>query len=305
MLQVQGLTKIYSSRAGPAIQDVTFDVADGEVVGFVGLNGAGKTTTIRIAAGVIFPTSGTVRVDGFDIIKEKVNASRRLGWVPELPNFEQNAKALDLMKYYAGYYGIESSRAEKMAIDLLKETGLAGVEKKKLSSFSQGMKKRFSLAASLLSDPQNFLFDEILNGLDPEGILFFRNLIVDLKKKKKAILLSSHILSEVQELSDKVVFIHKGKVIQISTRQELSALEGGFLILKLNTVDENVKQYLKSYGKVEVEDDRVNVTDFKGDPSLINAELVKMGYSVREISYRTPSLEDYFFRLIKEKGDEN
>src|SRR5579875_1900295 len=262
MLQVQGLTKIYSSRAGPAIQDVTFDVADGEVVGFVGLNGAGKTTTIRIAAGVIFPTSGTVRVDGFDIIKEKVNASRRLGWVPELPNFEQNAKALDLMKYYAGYYGIESSRAEKMAIDLLKETGLAGVEKKKLSSFSQGM-------------------------------------------KKKAILLSSHILSEVQELSDKVVFIHKGKVIQISTRQELSALEGGFLILKLNTVDENVKQYLKSYGKVEVEDDRVNVTDFKGDPSLINAELVKMGYSVREISYRTPSLEDYFFRLIKEKGDEN
>ncbi|MEM0117810.1 MAG: ABC transporter ATP-binding protein [Conexivisphaerales archaeon] len=304
MLQVEGLTKVYSARSGPAIQDVTFDVKDGEVVGFVGLNGAGKSTTIRIAAGIILPTRGTVSVDGHDILRDKVEASKRLGWVPELPNFELNAKALDLMKYYAGYYGIETAKAEKLSLELLKETGLGGYERKKLSSYSQGMKKRFALAASLLSDPQNFLFDEILNGLDPEGILFFRNLIVEMRKKGKAILLSSHILSEVQELSDRVVFIHKGKVVRVATREELASVEGGFLLLKIDALDEKAVRYLNNYGKVEVENDKVTVSEFKGDPSLINAELIRMGYSVKEISYRTPSLEDYFFKLIQEVDKE-
>lgn len=300
MLQIINLSKVYSEKSGFAIKEVTFDVRDGEVVGFVGLNGAGKSTTIRIAAGIIRPTSGSVMIDGYDIVKDKVKASSRLGWVPELPVFELNARAIDLMKYYAGYYGIESSKVDQLAMNLLKEVGLDGFERSKLSSYSQGMKKRFSLAASMLSDPQNFLFDEIMNGLDPEGILYFRNLILDLKKKGRAVLLSSHILSEVQELSDRVVFIHKGRVIKISGKEELSNIEGGSLLLKVEPFDDNATLILRKYGLIEADSGKILIKDFKGDPSIVNAELVKSGYSVREIAYRTPSLEDYFFKLIAE-----
>lgn len=274
---------------------------DGEVVGFVGLNGAGKSTTIRIAAGVALPTSGSASVDGFDIVKQKVEASRRIGWVPELPNFEQNARALDLMMYYAGYYGVSGEKARQLSLQLLRETGLEGVERRKASSYSHGMKKRFVLAAAMLSDPQNFLFDEILNGLDPEGIHYFRNLIIKMKQEKKAVLLSSHILSEVEGLSDRVVFIHKGRILKVMTRSELSSLEGGILVLKLNVVDDRLLDYLGSIGTTKVENDRVMVTGFKGDPSEVNVALIRMGYAVKEVSYHTPSLEEYFLKLIGEE----
>lgn len=154
MLQIQRLTKVFARNAPPAIADVSFDVGNSEVVGFVGLNGAGKTTTIRIAAGVSLPTEGTVSVDGKDIVADKVEASKRIGWVPELPNFDLNTKAIDLMKYYSGYYGITGVSANNISSDLLKSYGLGGFEKKKLKTYSQGMKKRFSLAASMISDPR-------------------------------------------------------------------------------------------------------------------------------------------------------
>jgi ABC-2 type transport system ATP-binding protein len=302
VLSIQGLTKVYSRKVGPAISDISFDIRDGEVIGFVGLNGAGKTTTIRIAAGVSFPTSGTVLVDGLDIVKDKVEASKRLGWVPELPNFEQNAKALELMKYYAGFYGIQGSRAEEISLELLKGVGLQGVERRKASGYSQGMRKRFVLAAAMLSDPQNFLFDEILNGLDPEGIRYFRSLIVELREKRKAVLLSSHILSEVEGLSDRVVFVHRGRLLKVMTRGELSSLGGGFLVLKPTPVDDRLLEYLKNLGRVSVENEKVSVEGFKGDAALVNADLVKLGYSIKEISYHSPSLEEYFLKLVGESG---
>ncbi|MDG6933124.1 MAG: ABC transporter ATP-binding protein [Nitrososphaerota archaeon] len=300
MLSIDGLTKIYSKKIGPAIKDVSFEVRDGEVVGFVGLNGAGKTTTIRIAAGVALPSGGRVSIDGLDIVRQKVEASRRIGWVPELPNFEQNAKAIDLMMYYAGYYGIHGEEARQASLRLLKETGLEGVERRKASSYSQGMKKRFVLAAAMLSNPQNYLFDEILNGLDPEGIHYFRNLIVKLRQEKKAVLLSSHILSEVEGLSDRVAFIHKGRLLKVMTRNELSSLEGGVLVLRLNVVDDRLLDYLGTLGKPSVDNDKVTVSGYTGDPSAVNLEVIRMGYSVKEISYHTPSLEEYFLKLIGE-----
>ncbi len=167
--RVENLTKVYSMKQAPAVDSVSFEVANGEIVGFVGLNGAGKTTTIRVAAGIALPTSGTVKVNGHDVVEQKVNASRQLGWVPELPNFESNAKAGSLMHYFAGFYGIGAREADTKTAELLKLVGLAGFETRKLRSYSQGMKKRFSLAASMLSDPPNYLFDEVLNGLDLKG----------------------------------------------------------------------------------------------------------------------------------------
>ena len=302
MIEVKQATKVFSSRHGPAINSVSFDVKNGEVVGFVGLNGAGKTTTIRIAVGVSLPTSGTVLIDGHDITNEKAEASKSIGWVPEIPNFEPNAKALTLMRYLSGFYGIDRTEARSRSKDLLASVGLSGFENRKIRTYSQGMKKRFSLAVSLLSDPQNFLFDEVLNGLDPEGIHFFRELMRGQKRVNKAILLSSHILTEIENIADRIVFIHRGQVIKTVTREELRAHEGvkGVLRIILQNPDEDAISYLKTLGgNLQVQRNEIVLSDFHGDSSQVNAELVRKGIPVREIKYEKTGLEEYFFELIK------
>jgi ABC-2 type transport system ATP-binding protein len=282
---------------------VSFDVADSELVGFVGLNGAGKTTTIKVAVGILLPSSGSVVVDGqYDIVRQKAEASRRLGWVPEIPNFEMNAKALALFKYYAGFYGIEGKEAERRSLELLKQVGLSGFENRKLGTYSQGMKKRFSLGVSLLSDPRNFLFDEVLNGLDPEGIRYFRELMVDLKKRGKAVLLSSHILLEVENLADRVVFIHKGKIIKIASREELSSSGTATLRIVISNLDQGAIAYLQSLGEVKIEDKTATLTGFKDDPAHINAELARRGYPPTEFASQKAGLEEYFISLIKDSN---
>jgi len=302
LIEVKQATKVFSSRHGPAINSVSFDVKNGEVVGFVGLNGAGKTTTIRIAVGVSLPTSGTVLIDGHDITNEKAEASKSIGWVPEIPNFEPNAKALTLMRYLAGFYGIDRTEARSRSKDLLASVGLSGFENRKIRTYSQGMKKRFSLAVSLLSDPQNFLFDEVLNGLDPEGIHFFRELMRGQKRVNKAILLSSHILTEIENIADRIVFIHRGRIIKTVTREELGASEGvrGILRIILQNPNDDAISYLKTLGgSLKVQGNEIVLLDFHGDSSQVNAELVKKGIPVREIKFEKTGLEEYFFELIK------
>ncbi|TMH97313.1 ABC transporter ATP-binding protein [Candidatus Bathyarchaeota archaeon] len=298
---MKAATKVFSAKQGPAISAVSFDVRNGEIVGFVGLNGAGKTTTIRIAVGVSLPTSGTVVIDGHDITREKPEASKSIGWVPELPNFEPNAKAWSMMRYLAGFYNIDREEARRKSKDLLASVGLSGFENRKIRTYSQGMKKRFSLAVSLLSDPQNFLFDEVLNGLDPEGIHFFRELMRGQKRMNKAILLSSHILTEIENVADRIVFIHRGRVIKIVTRDELAAYEGekGVLRIILQNITDDAVSYLKSLGGTAlVQGNEVILSDFRGDSSQVNSELVKKGIPVREIKFEKTGLEQYFFDLI-------
>ncbi len=132
MIRIDKLTKIFSKNSAPALDSVSFEVANGEIVGFVGLNGAGKTTTIRIAAGIWLPTSGSASVDGHDLVTDKVEASKRIGWVPELPNFEPNATAMSLMEYFGGFYGLSPVNSKARSAELLKSVGLEGVESKKL-----------------------------------------------------------------------------------------------------------------------------------------------------------------------------
>jgi ABC-2 type transport system ATP-binding protein len=240
-------------------------------------------------------------IDGHDITREKPEASKSIGWVPEIPNFEPNAKAWSLMRYLAGFYDIDSAEARRKSKDLLASVGLSGFENRKIRTYSQGMKKRFSLAVSLLSDPQNFLFDEVLNGLDPEGIHFFRELMRGQKRMNKAILLSSHILTEIENIADRIVFIHRGRVIKIVTRDELSAYEGekGVLRIILQTVTDDAVSYLKGLGgTAQVQGNEVVLSDFRGDSSQVNSELVKKGIPVREIKFEKTGLEQYFFDLI-------
>lgn len=301
MMAMQGLTKVYSRGRPPAIDSVNFEVKDGETVGFVGLNGAGKTTTIKVAAGVLLPSAGTVLIDGHDIVKDKVKASMASGWVPEFPNVDMGAKASSLMRYFAGFYKLGRDQDFRCA-EVIKSVGLAGAENKKLREYSQGMKKRFMLGVSMLSDPHNLLFDEVLNGLDPEGIAYFRQLTVDYKKEGRAILFSSHLLSEVEALADKIVIIHVGKIVKIIRREELAVVGGESLRIVIGNIDQKAVEYLKTLGQVAVDGSSVTLKGYGGEPATISMELARMGYAVSEFVRVNESLEDYFFRIIGREG---
>jgi ABC-2 type transport system ATP-binding protein len=303
MIEIENLTKYYSKKSPPALDDVSFEVRDGEIVGYVGLNGAGKTTTIKIAVGVLLPSSGTVYIDGHDIVREKVKASERVGWLPELPNFNLNEKALNLMMYYAGFHGLGGRQAEERCLTLLRRVGLEGHENTRLREYSMGMKKRFSLAVSMISDPSNYLFDEVLNGLDPEGIRFFRELALEFKKEGRAVLFSSHILSEVETIADKIVFIHKGRIIDIIRSKDLSKFGGLVIELTIDNIDNKLENILDSYGKVEVSGDTVIIYDSKASAYEVNKALVENGYRVSSLQSRRIELEEYFLKLVGGEGN--
>ncbi|MEM0133746.1 MAG: ABC transporter ATP-binding protein [Thermoplasmatales archaeon] len=302
-ITIDNLTKIYSAKEGAAVDGITLEIRDGEILGFVGLNGAGKSTTIRISAGVVLPTSGDVLVDGKSITKEKIAASRQIGWVPELPNFEMNAKPIPLLKYFAGYYGLTNAQETEHINELLKQVGLWDHRNKKLRAYSQGMKKRFSLAESLIGDPANLMFDETLNGLDPEGVQFVRNLIIDQKKKGKAVLLSSHILSEIEAVSDRIAIIHHGKLIKILDRKELNELGREKISMEIDNFDDKSLAIISKYGEVKQNSSDLSLTSLRIDkkdyPNILQ-ELVQAGYKVRKFEPSGESLEEYFFNAIGE-----
>ncbi len=298
MIEVLNVSKKYGNFT--ALQDVSFKVNDGELTGYVGLNGAGKTTTIEIITGVSYPTSGDVLIDGYSIVKDKKEASKRVSWVPELPIFEQDVKALDYFIYLAGYYGIGKGEAKKKAEELFSLVGLQGREKDKLKNYSQGMKKRFALAVSLISDPKNFLFDEVLNGLDPQGIMFFRDLALKLKKENKAVLFSSHILSEVENIADRVVFINKGRIIKEMTMSEIKEYTKTttFRII-LGRVDGDVVKIAEKYGNPRVEGNVLFIDNFNGNISGLSSDL--SNYNIVEMGKVEGNLEEVFFKLIGEQ----
>lgn len=303
MITIENLTKVYSAKEGTAVDNFTLEIKNGEILGFVGLNGAGKSTTIRISAGVTLPTSGDVYIDGKSITREKTGASKHVGWVPELPNYEINAKPVPLMKYFAGYYGLTGDQEEKNISELLKEVGLWEYRNKKLRTYSQGMKKRFSLAESLIGDPNNLMFDETLNGLDPEGVQFVRQLVTDQKKKGKAVLLSSHILSEIEAVSDRIAIIHHGKLVKILDRAELNALGREKITLEIDNFDDKAFGALSKYGDVRETGDGILLTSLKIGKEIypeIVSTLVQLGYRVRRFEPSGESLEEFFFSTIGE-----
>jgi ABC-type multidrug transport system, ATPase component len=180
--------------------------------------------------------------------------------------------------------------------------GLGNALNMKLSAYSQGMKKRFALAVSLINDPPNFIFDEVLNGLDPQGIVFFRDLAVKFKKQGKAVLFSSHILSEVEGIADKVVFIHRGRIIGVYEMSEIINMAKPSLIIRVDKVKESLN-ILEKYGHVETRGDYLVISGSSIPSSEIVRVLVDNGFNVLEIRSEERSLEDFFFKLIKEKGE--
>jgi ABC-2 type transport system ATP-binding protein len=299
VLTAEGLTKRFAGQPTPAVNGLDLEVRNGEIVGFVGLNGAGKTTTLRIAAGVALPTKGRVRIDGLDIVREKRRAAQRLGWVPELFPFEPQMRAGALLRYFAGFHGLSGASASARAHELLVQVGLGEFENRPLRTFSQGMKRRFSLTSAMIADPANLLLVEVLNGLDPAGIAFVRSWGIAMRGEGRSVLLSSHILSELETLADRVAIVHRGRILQVITRAQLAEVGGHTLRIVVDRIDEALLQYLAGVGEPVVEGPSIRLNAPNVDSATINAELVQRGYRVSSLSVEGRSLESFFLEIVR------
>lgn len=302
MIIIENLRKTYNHKSKIAVDGISFSVNNGEILGLVGLNGAGKTTTINASCGVILPSGGRILIDEMEIVEEKAKASQEIGWVSENPNFEPNTKAIHLMLYYAGFYKIPRKEAFNRSMDLLRTVGLEEDAYRPASAYSQGMKKRFALASAMISNPRNMLLDEILNGLDPSGINLIKKLILEWKKQGKAILLSTHLLGILENLADRVIIMHHGKIIKTLTNDEMKSLGSTGIRIRADHVDKSLEMLLSKYGTVRIDGQNVIVNGDLNEKDMenISSDISSHGYRISHLDLEKKSLEEYFLTLIGE-----
>jgi ABC-2 type transport system ATP-binding protein len=218
MIQVNGLTKDYGARR--AIDNLTFDAEQGEIVGFLGPNGAGKTTTMRILTGYMPPSDGSAIVAGYDIVEESLEVRKRVGYLPETVPLYNDMTALEYLKFMADLRRIPDS--QERAYETLESVNLGERANSYVGNFSKGMRQRLGLAQALIHRPEVLILDEPTIGLDPAQVVEIRNVIREIGKDR-TVLLSTHILSEAQQICDRVLIINKGKIVAEDTPENLQS----------------------------------------------------------------------------------
>jgi ABC-2 type transport system ATP-binding protein len=297
----RGLHKRYGRQV--ALAGLDLDVEPGQVVGLLGPNGAGKTTTVKILTGLVAATSGTATLFGIPVADPA--ARRRLGYLPEHFRFPGWLTGMQLLQYHARLAGRDPRRERGRLSDLLDRVGLAGRGDERISGYSKGMTQRLGLAQALVGEPELVMLDEPTSAMDPLGRREIRELIKTLAHDGVAVLLNSHILSEVEVVCDHVVVIDRGKVLRSGTLEDVrsASLE---VRITLDHVDQRVRDLVASYGRVVVADDRevlLGVDDPEAVPNLA-ADLVQSGARLRALVPLQRSLEDVFISLVREQEDQ-
>ncbi len=307
MIDVQALTKIYSRTredGAKALDGVTFSVPHQSIFGFLGPNGAGKTTTIRILATILAPTEGTATVDGHDILADPLAVKASIGYMPEYPGYYPTMTAEQHLDYWGRFYRMPPAERRTRTEELLDMVGLGEERSKKVKAYSHGMLKRLGLAQALLHDPPVLILDEPAGGLDPYGIIFFRNLMKQLNREGKTIFLSSHILTEVAQTCTHIGVIHKGKIVATGTREEIEARISGTgttkaLVEAPHIPDSALRGLLTVQGVRDVArvDWGLVVTMDADVRGSVNAYLVTQGVFVQGLKLAEVTLEDAFVAL--------
>jgi gliding motility-associated transport system ATP-binding protein len=303
MIQVNGLTKDYGARR--AIDNLTFDAEQGEIVGFLGPNGAGKTTTMRILTGYMPPTDGTAVVAGYDVVEESLEVRRRVGYLPETVPLYDDMTAIEYLKFMASLRRIPDP--EQRAYETLEGVNLKERADSYIGTFSKGMRQRVGLAQALIHRPEVLILDEPTIGLDPAQVVEMRNVIREIGKDR-TVLLSTHILSEAQQICDRVLIINKGKIVTEDTPENLqSRLVGAQRVLlrvrgdsdglsaKVAKVKGVRTVEAKSDGSVEFEFGAGEDTR----PQVAKA-VVQAGYELLELRPVGLSLEEIFLELTRD-----
>jgi ABC-2 type transport system ATP-binding protein len=294
IVETHSLTKRYGSGV-LAVDSVDMSVRRGEVYGFLGPNGAGKTTTLRMLVGLIRPTSGTVTVVGH--APGDPAGLAKIGSLIEGPGFYPYLSGRENLRVVADLVGVSHKRVEEI-LDLVDLGSRAG---RKFSTYSTGMKQRVGVAAALLKDPELVILDEPSNGLDPQGMAEMRKLIKDISHSDRTVLISSHLLGEVEQICDRVGVISNGRLVTQSTVQELVGEKG--VLVKAQPVEQAQDVLTRMFGPEAVSRQNGSIhLKIKPENSIeINRQLMNAGVGVSELRPYERSLEDVFFQLTGEK----
>lgn len=302
MIEVQNLSKNYGERQ--AVHDLTFTVKKGEVVGFLGPNGAGKSTTMKIITGYMAPSSGQVKVAGFDVFEDPIEVKRRIGYLPELPPVYHDMYVEDYLRFVANLKGVDKTRVQSLVKGALDKTGLYEVRGRLIGNLSKGFKQRVGLAQALVSDPEILILDEPTVGLDPKQVAEMRQLIRQLKGQH-TIILSTHILPEVQASCEKVIIINRGRIVAEDSLEGLSKrMSGGghTVTLRVRRNQDAVAKGLQTLKGVRKVVNLGNFIEVESDGDEATVEQVAgfavgQGAGLLELKVQALALEDIFIKL--------
>ena len=309
MIKVQDLSKNYDDVQ--AVKSINFEIDDGEIVGFLGENGAGKTTTLKMLTGYLVPTAGNVEINDLNINDSALEIQKQIGYLPELNPLYPEMSVYEYLEFIARVRNITGKKFRQALTRVVDRCGLQGVVHKQVSSCSKGYKQRIGLAGSMIHDPKILILDEPVTGLDPNQIVEIRELIKSLGKEK-LVLMSSHILQEIQATVDRIMIIHQGEIVANGTNEELMSSFKGNTLLNLevrNANDNTLNDLSVAFPNMDV-----TKVEQKKDYHLIQLEYeqevdpredlfnyaVSSGWVILKMTPTTTDLEDVFRKLTME-----
>ena len=313
MIEVKNVTKKYGSFV--AVDDISFSIADGEIVGFLGPNGAGKSTTMNAMTGFIEQTKGEIIINGFDTLKKPKKAKEQIGYMPEGVPVYGDLTVKEFVTYMAELKKVRGKEKKETVKESIEKTGLFEIQNKLIKNLSRGQKQRVSLAGALVGNPKVLILDEPTVGLDPKQITEIRSLIKEIGKKH-TVLLSSHILSEVSQICNKVVIINKGKIVAVDTPENLENKVANNNVIYVTVEDNENKmdgmkekiEGIKEIKLVTENEDKTKkyVITAEKDVDLrkkIFNEFAKENITIFEMKKPEATLEDAFMKIIGEGGE--
>jgi len=306
LITVENLTKRYPAKT--AIEGMSFQVEKGEILGFLGPNGAGKTTTMRIITGFMPASDGTVRVDGFDVFENPIDVRKRIGYLPENPPLYLEMNVAGYLRFVAKIKGVPTDKLDSEVDRVMARVNITDVRERIISKLSKGYKQRVGLAQALLNDPPVLILDEPTIGLDPKQIHEVRELVKDLAGNH-TVVLSTHILPEVEQTCHRVIIIDRGKIVAVDTPQNLrSQLQGAERVsvevqgpaaevmskLKAMSGVVDVRKVGEMDGRQQLQIEGELKKDIRSD---VARTIVQNGWGLYELHSATMSLEDIFLEL--------
>ena len=312
MIKIEHLVKHYGKVK--AVNDISFEIADGEIVGFLGPNGAGKSTAMNILCGYLSCTSGSAEINGIDILEDPINAKKQIGFLPELPPLYPDMTVKEYLNFIYDLKGTDLPREEHLK-EICEVTAIDGVKNRLIRNLSKGYKQRVGIAQSLVGDPSVLIFDEPTVGLDPKQIVEVRTLIKSLGGKH-TVILSTHILPEVQAVCDRIIIIHKGKIVANEKTEEISKAVTNVSKLTLKICGPE-REVLKALTEIEGVTDAAAAGRHDADSVTYKVEcaagldmrkpifgkMAQLHYPIIGMEAQGLNLEDVFLTAVEDEED--
>lgn len=298
VVKLKNIVKIYSSpimrKKNKALDDLSLSVKEGEIFGLLGPNGAGKTTTLKIITQLLKPTSGEVILfNNVDFLEAK----KRMGFLPENPYFYQHLTGRELLEFYLRLYGKKVDEEEITGI--LRMVGLEDKDNQKISSYSKGMVQRIGYAQAIIGDPELIILDEPLSGLDPVGRKELKDITEELNDRGKTILFSSHILSDVEAVCDRVAILLNGKVRRTGTLAEILKTDIKYIDIEATGMKDT--GWLEKYGNIKIEGDNIYIrVKNETEKNEVIRETISRDGAILSVSPKRISLEEHFVEAVNE-----